>query len=119
VRAAALGASTDWVDYAHSSAAKGGAPPAPEIWLRELERLASDRKFGPPFTQRPFNWQVFDFEGGPYPGFPRSLPESAQHSTAELPPQPRPDQERSGADGPGADGGADRLPRLSQVLVPG
>ncbi len=28
--------------------------------------------FGPPFTQTPFNWQVFGFEGGPYLGFPRS-----------------------------------------------
>jgi N-acyl homoserine lactone hydrolase len=28
--------------------------------------------FGPRFTQTPFNWQVFDFEGGPYLGFPRS-----------------------------------------------
>ena len=28
--------------------------------------------FGPPFTQTPFNWQVFDFEAGPYLGFARS-----------------------------------------------
>lgn len=28
--------------------------------------------FGPPFTRTPFNWQVFDFEGGPYLGFARS-----------------------------------------------
>jgi N-acyl homoserine lactone hydrolase len=28
--------------------------------------------FGPPFTQTPFNWQAFDFEGGPYLGFARS-----------------------------------------------
>ncbi len=28
--------------------------------------------FGPPFTETPFNWQVFDFEGGPYLGFARS-----------------------------------------------
>ena len=28
--------------------------------------------FGPPFTQAPFNWQVFDFEGGPHLGFARS-----------------------------------------------
>ena len=28
--------------------------------------------FGPPFTETTFNWQVFDFEGGPYLGFARS-----------------------------------------------
>lgn len=28
--------------------------------------------FGPPFTQTPFNWQVFGFEGGPYLGLARS-----------------------------------------------
>jgi len=27
---------------------------------------------GPPFTETAFNWQVFDFEGGPYLGFARS-----------------------------------------------
>jgi glyoxylase-like metal-dependent hydrolase (beta-lactamase superfamily II) len=29
-------------------------------------------RFGPPFTETPFNWQVLDFEGGPYLGFARS-----------------------------------------------
>jgi N-acyl homoserine lactone hydrolase len=33
---------------------------------------AGPPSFGPPFTQTPFNWQVFDFEGGPYLGFARS-----------------------------------------------
>ena len=28
--------------------------------------------FGPPFAEAAFNWQVFDFEGGPYLGFARS-----------------------------------------------
>jgi glyoxylase-like metal-dependent hydrolase (beta-lactamase superfamily II) len=28
--------------------------------------------FGPPFTQTPFDWQVFGFEGAPYLGFARS-----------------------------------------------
>ena len=28
--------------------------------------------FGASFTETPFNWQVFDFEGGPYLGFARS-----------------------------------------------
>jgi N-acyl homoserine lactone hydrolase len=28
--------------------------------------------FGPPFTEFPFNWQVLDFDGGPYLGFARS-----------------------------------------------
>ena len=28
--------------------------------------------FGPPFTETPFNWQVFGFDGGPYLGFARS-----------------------------------------------
>ena len=28
--------------------------------------------FGPPSTETPFNWQVFDFDGGPYLGFARS-----------------------------------------------
>ncbi len=30
--------------------------------------------FGAPFTKTPFNWQVFDFEGGPYLGFARDPP---------------------------------------------
>ena len=28
--------------------------------------------FGPPFTKTPFNWQILDFEGGPYLGFAAS-----------------------------------------------
>ena len=55
--------------------------PGLPIMITALDKAFFDRSralrhgppgFGPPFTETAFNWQVFDFEGGPYLGFPRS-----------------------------------------------
>jgi len=35
-------------------------------------RAPRPARLRPPFTEAPFNWQVFGFEGRPYLGFPRS-----------------------------------------------
>ena len=57
-------------------------PPACRSWSPPGTRRSSTNRrpwgtpvppsFGPPFTETPLNWKVFDFEGGPYLGFARS-----------------------------------------------
>ncbi|MFD4543010.1 MBL fold metallo-hydrolase [Streptomyces bauhiniae] len=46
------------------------------VTRRDLESYLNPHmhgRFGPPFSETHFEWDPFDFDGGPYLGFPRSL----------------------------------------------
>jgi glyoxylase-like metal-dependent hydrolase (beta-lactamase superfamily II) len=56
-----------------------GLPDFPEVpvLVSRRDKVAFNKQgmrgyFGAPFSETKFNWQVFDFESGPYLGFPRS-----------------------------------------------
>jgi glyoxylase-like metal-dependent hydrolase (beta-lactamase superfamily II) len=46
--------------------------------------------FGAPFTRTPFNWQVFDFEGGPHLGSPAAMTSTAMGLSSACPRQATP-----------------------------